>query len=267
MGLVVTGNVALMTSEVDPSLRASFPFAPRIGWSDVWRTGTITASSEGRPKELAVNGLTYDGWQPTAGGTSWIQVTTGAGPVDYIGVAALDLRNGSIKPQYLSGSTWTDMGAEVTQPQSGPIVWYFPRVMASEYRLLIQGSIAPPTLGVVMSGLAMVPDAGLPIGWQPPSLNLDEEYTNSISERGQLLGRQLKRFGASIDVSLEGITYPYARSTWQQFLMHARRRGFFFWWSFAGFAEVAYGGLSAKSGRFIRPEALELGFRMEGVSV
>jgi hypothetical protein len=267
MGLVLTSNIVLMTAEQDPSLRASFPFAPRIGWSDVWRTGTLTASSELQPKELAVDGLTYDGWRPTNAGTSWLQVTTGAGPIDYIGVAAFDLRNGSIKPQYKPGDTWLDLGAEVTQPQSGPVVWHFPKAMAGDYRILIQGAIAPPTIGVVMGGLAMVPDSGLPIGWEPPSLNPTEEYTNSISERGQFLSRQIKRFGASIDVSLERLTYRYGRTTWQQFQLHARRRGFFFWWSYDGFAEVAYGGMTSKFARFTEPERLAMGFTMEGVSI
>lgn len=267
MGLVISSNMALLAAEADPSGAATFHIAPRIGWSDVFRGGTLEASSEGQPKELAVDGLTYDGWQPTAGGTSWLKVTTSSGPVDYLGVAAMDLRNGSIKPQYLSGDTWQDMGEERTQPQSGPIVWYFPRRMAGEYRILIQGAVAAPTIGVVMAGLVTVPRSGLPVGWQPPSLNPDEEYTNSISERGQLLGRQLKRFGATVDISLEGIDYGWSRSVWQQFARHAQRRGFFVWWSYAGFSEVVYGGLASRSGRFSEPEMLELGFRMEGVSV
>jgi hypothetical protein len=267
MGVVLTSNIVILASEAPPAQALTFGYAPRIGWRDVWATGTLAASSEAQPKELAVNGLTYDGWRSSTGSSHWISVTTAAGPINYVAVAAVNLAGGQIKPQYYDGSTWVDLGTATAGDGSKPIVWYFPEQNASAYRLLISNAGGAVTIGVVMAGIAMVPDSGLPVGWEPPSINPRNEYSNDISVNGQMLGRQLRRYGAVADVTLEGLTYTWARGEWSEFLTHAYRKGFFLWWEYASKAEVIYGGMTSVSGSFTQPEIIQTGFRMEGVAV
>ena len=267
MGIVLTNNIVQLTTEQSPAQTLTFGYAPRIGWRDVFASGTLAASSEAQPKELAVNGLTYDGWRSSAGSSHWLSVTTDGGPIDYVAVAAVNLNGGAIKPQYYDGDSWEDLGVDSPGDGHKPIVWYFPRQDATAYRVLVSNAGGAVTIGVVMAGLAMVPDSGLPVGWEPPSLNPRDEFTNDISINGQLLGRQVRRYGATADVTLEGLTYEWTRTDWTDFREYARRKGFFLWWEYASRAEVIYGGLTEGSARFTQPELLQTSFRMEGVAV
>lgn len=266
MGIVITNNIVLIADSDPAAQQMTYAYAPRIGWRDVWREGTVTASSERTPARLATNGLTYDAWLANDGGEQWLAVSTGSGPLDYIGVAGHDLGGGSIRPQWFDGDDWHDLAPETVPATRGPLLWYFPRRMAAQYRLLIQGAILPPALGVVMGGLATVPDSGLPVGWEPPSLNQAIEGSNVISEGGQLLGRHIRRRGVRTDCSLQHISYPWSRTQWSEFLEHAYRRGFFLWWTFAGYSEVVYGGMTSHQGQFSEWDSVDLSFEMQGVA-
>ena len=262
MGIVISDNlVAAFQGAEDASA-----FAPRIGWRDVWRTGTVTASSETQPATLTQNGLTYDGWVGTGSGDHWIACSTVEGPIDYLAIAAHELQNCAIVPQRLVGENWVNMTPEVTIANRGPVVWYFTPQSAPAYRLRLSGATSSPAIGVIMAGRATVPASGLPYGWQPPSLNQIVEGTNVISEGGQLLGRNIRRRGGRATCSLEGISYPWARTQWEAFLQHAHRRGFFMWWSYESFFEVIYGGMTSQNAAFTEYNILELSMTMEGVA-
>ena len=269
MGIVLTNNIVLLAQEASPVQALTFGYAPRIGWRDIWSTGTVSGSTEAQPAALAVNGLTYDAWRSAPGGTHHLYLDTTQGPIDYVAVAGVVLAGGAIKPQYYNGADWVDCAPGGATPGSGtsPIVWYFPRINATRYRLRIVNAGGAVAIAVVMAGLAMTPDSGIPVGWEPPSINPRNDYSNDISIDGQMLGRQVRRYGASADVTLGGLTYSWVRGEWSDFIVWAERRGFFLWWEYDGMAEVIYGGMTGISGKFTAPEVLETGFRMEGVAV
>jgi len=262
MGIVISDSlVAALAADSD-----GFDYAPRIGYKDVWRTGTVTASSETQPATLTQNNLTYDGWVATGSGDHWIQVATTEGPINYIAMAAHELRSAAIVPQKWTGSAWENLTPEVTIANRGPVVWYFTNQDAGEYRLLLSGATDSPAIGVIMAGIATVPASGLPIGWEPPSLNQTVDGTNVISEGGQILGRNIRRRGGRATCQLQGITYSWSRTDWEAFLNHAQRRGFFMWWTFEGFAEVIYGAMTRHNAAFMEWNMLELSMVMEGVA-
>ena len=262
MGIIISDNMVAAFAPTADVLN----FAPRIGWRDVWRTGTITASSETQPAALTQNNLTYDGWVGNGTGDHWIACSTAEGPIDYIAMAAHELQNCAIVPQKFVSDAWVNLTPEVTIANRGPVVWYFTPQSASAYRLRLSGTTASPAIGVIMAGRATVPASGLPFGWSPPSLNQIVEGTNVISEGGQLLGRNIRRRGGRATCSLEGISYPWARTQWEAFQQHAHRRGFFMWWSYEGFFEVIYGGMTGGSAVFSEHNILTLDMTMEGVA-
>src|SRR5687768_12970632 len=108
---------------------------PRIGYHNLFREGTVTVSSEhaDHPAELAFDGLTYDGWQPTSGGEQWIAVELdGAESADYMAVLG-SLAGCSLTPQYtLDGSTWIDLATTFQPADNKAVIWEFESVSAAE---------------------------------------------------------------------------------------------------------------------------------------
>jgi len=245
------------------------PDLPRIGHENFFRTGTVTVSSEdaAHPKELAYDGFTYDGWRTTGGATEWIAVDRGsAQSADYLAIAAHTLTGCDLTPQHSDdGSSWSNIESAYTAVDNRPIVWEFASVSKRHWRLLIENAAAAVSLGAIHVGLKLQLPAALPVGWQPPTLNEKIEYSNVMSQGGQLLGRNVVRRGAEARVTTDPMTYLFARDEWLTFLETAERFAVFFWWSMGDQAEILYGGITDPSAQFTGRD-VSAQFQIEGIN-
>lgn len=221
-----------------------------IGYDNVFTAGTLSASSEqeGGEKENAVDGFTYDFWQPETGlspaqHTLAVQLSV-AQAVDYLAIAAHNLATAeaTITLQRSSnGSSWTDVSGPHTPANDGPYLWRFAAVSDSWYRILIEGDDI--ALGVVQAGAAMVLPEGIYVGHAPAPLNRDPQIMNAESEGGQMLGRSRIRQGmAPLSIKQDMVTPVWVRATWNPFSRIAELRPFFFAWRTDAYPEeVIYG--------------------------
>ena len=241
--MILTRSITLSPST---PLAARFP---RVGYKNLFREGTVSASTENpdHPVALAYDGLTYDGWQPESGGEQWIAVELdSAADADYMAVAAHTLGGASLIPQYSDdgGATWIDLADEFMPDSNAPIVWEFETVFASRYRLLIN-SIDAVSIGAIHVGERLTFPRGFPVGWTPPSLNEKTEYSNTMSEGGHTLGRHVTRRGAMADGVAQQVTMTWARETWMDFIAVAENYAFFFWRTLMEENEIVYGSMTS----------------------
>jgi hypothetical protein len=229
------------------------PERPRIGYANFFRDGTVTASSEatGHPKELAFDGFTYDAWQSTGGATEWLKVQLPAAQTaSYMAVFG-DLAGCQLTPQRSTdGASWTNLDGAYTAPDGRPTVWEFADVSDVYWRLLIENATGALSVKAIHVGPMLVLDAGLPTSWMPPTLNEDIAYTNTISEGGQILGRNIVRRGAITDVESRNVDYTFARNEWAALMDVADLYPVFFWWQYLGLGEVMYAAIDSRSAAF-----------------
>jgi hypothetical protein len=244
---------------------------PRIGYHNLFRDGTVTVSSEdaNHPKELAFDGLTYDGWRPTSGDEQWIEVENAvAEDADYMAVAAHTLAGCTLTPQYSTdgGGSWVDLADPFQPSDNSPIVWEFDTVNAGKYRLLVESAPDVFSLGAIHVGERMTLPRGFPIGWSPPSLNERTEFSNTMSEGGQILGRSVTRRGVTVDGVAKMVTMTWAREDWLDFIASAENYGFFFWRTIMEENEIVYGVLTGFSGQTANQKFVSTAFDMRGIN-
>lgn len=242
---------------------------PRIGYKNLFRDGTVSASSEDTdyPKENAYNGLTYDAWRSTGAASEWIRTQVSSQNADYMAIAAHTLAGCDVKPQRSTdGSAWTDLENAYTVPDNRPIVWEWTSVADVYWRLLIQNAPGVVSIGAIHVGLKTSMLKGLPAGFEPPELNEDVVYTNTMSQGGLSLGRSVVRRGVRAQISTEPVTYTWAREDWLSFIESARSYAAFFWWSYLGKTEIVYGGIDDEQARFTTPQEVGTRFRITGIN-
>lgn len=254
---------------LSPQVQALAKF-PRIGYRNLFREGTVTVSGNlvSGPKENAYDGFTYDFWRSATGGENYIAVEVSpAESADYMAVAAHTLAGSDLTPQYShDGATWFDLANEFQPATNDPIVWEFEEVFAAHYRLLIRNSTGSVAIGAIHVGLKLVMERGLPVGWQPPSLNEEVTFTNTMSEGGQILGRNIIRRGVKCEVQSNTVTWHFAREDWDDFIEISNEYACFFWWTFDGKSEIMYGGMTDKEAVFSTTRHLNVKFTLSGIN-
>lgn len=249
------------------------PRRPRVGSKNLFRsagvTTSVSAALAAAPKELAYNGFTFDAWQSGVSGSGqWIRASfASAQSCDYMAIAAHNLVGATLTPQRSSdGSAWTNIQNGYVAVDNRPIVFEFAAVSFAHYRLLID-AVNPVSLGVINAGVKLTMDRGLPLGWKPPSLNEQKEYTNVMSEGGQVLGRHVIRRGAEAMVDTSIVGFQWARDSWEAFVAEAEAYGFFLWWaSTEGRGEIIYGGLESHEAQFSTYTDVTCKFKMKGIN-
>lgn len=240
----------------------------RFGHIDLTPTGTMSASSSATSAALAANGLTADAWRSTAGGTQWLACTLPeTAPATFIGICNHTMNGGNVTPQYWDGAEWQDLAAGATPTTDGPIVWEFAERTAGAFRLSITGASAAVSVGVFAVGRYLSPTYGIPTGWNPPTLNPVEEFTNQMTVGGQIVGRQVRRRGSAAAFTLQYEDWDFARGDWQTFIANTRERAFFAWWTWQSKSEVIYGSREPVGGAFSTEKYLELSFSMAGTAL
>lgn len=98
------------------------------------------------------------------------------------------------------------------------------------YFFWFKGTVAP-SVGVLALGKALDFPRGFYGGFIRPAWNKDVETTNSISERGQFLGRSIVRSGnRPFVITQTHVTHGWVDTYWQPFREHADLFPFVFVW-------------------------------------
>ena len=205
-----------------------------IAYDNVFARGTLTASSSpvGGEAENAVDGLTWDYWQPTGAGPHTLTVDLGAAePVDYLALHAQNLATtlGSLTLEgSADGAAWTTVSGPHSPADTAPLLFLFAAVSYRYYRVSMTG--AGSRLGVLQAGTRLTLPEGIFVGVAPASLNPRNEILNSTSEGGQFLGRSLIRTAVSETIKQDRVSQSFARNEWRAFADHAALRPFFYAW-------------------------------------
>lgn len=243
---------------------------PRVGYKNLFREGVVNVSSQedAHPKEQAFNGKTFDAWRTIGAASEWIQVQHASQNTDYMALAAHTLMGCTIKPQRSNdGLAWTDNEANYVVPNNRPIVFEWTSVASAYSRLLISGASGPVSIGAIHVGLKTSMLRGFANGWMLPSMNEDIEYTNEVSQGGQLLGRTVVRKNSDVEVTQMNVELQWARDTWQAFLDVAEQYPAFFWRALEDRAEVVYGSMVSRAtqttvkGKFVQTQ-----IKLEGIA-
>lgn len=264
------GSVVVSSSLVLNDTELVVPLSnPRILWDDVWRGGTITASSEDANASAAnvADGLTWDHWRPTSlPATIEVQVDL-TRSVDYALFAAHDIGTNeiSVKVQYHDGSTWVDAMPEYMPGNDGVIVLLFDSVTATRFRVYLDGDNSPqqmPSIGIIMMGSALAVPRGLMLNHRPVTLSRRTVIRPQLSETGLLLGRSIRRSGVTTKLAFQYLETPWVREKFNPFIEYARRYPFGWVWNARDYrTEVAFLWLPSGSPD-IRPELAGMNDRM-----
>ena len=240
MPVIISRNISI------PQL--SYPLThPRIGWRNILTdsASTVTVSSEDgdNVKENAYDGLTWDYWQPNLLPATLTVDASTAATADYVGIAAhtLGTNGNTVEVQY------SDDGISYTTEQSiqpsddEPIMALFTPSDHRYWRLRISGGTGNPLLGVVHIGKVLEMQQRYYVGATPPPMGRTATLLPTRSERGQYLGRSLRRTGVEAEADFEHLTATWYRSQMEPFVLHALTGAYFFAWYPSKYPEeIAY---------------------------
>lgn len=208
----------------------------RIGYDNIVRTATLTASSEvaGRPASSLKIPFTYEKWQPASLPAT---ITLDAGElvaVDYLGIAAHTLKsNGNaVKLEYLdqmqSPPVWTEI-LEFSPDSDDSLMALFDEVQARQWRLTFTAG-TPPEIAVIYLGKALAMERAIYGGHAPLTLNANTTIRPTKSVTGQTLGRSIIRRGFRTGYNWRHLTPSFVRDEFMPFVEAAKLRPFFIAW-------------------------------------
>lgn len=202
---------------------------PRIGYHNLFREGTLTASSEqtGWEAARAVDWLTYDAWQPDANSDNTLQVQLPESEAaDYVAFAKSIFDTCVV--EYWNGASWeTAVDFEATTEH--PMMVLFDSVSADRWRIRVSRTGAPPIIGVVSLGRVLKFERGIYIGHGPEPLNPSNTYLNNTSEAGEYIGARVIRRGVNARIDVENLSRDWVYANWPDFQAHATTPLPFFW--------------------------------------
>lgn len=269
MAVVISSELVLNSTDTIPLTH------PRILYQDIFRDGTITASTESTaaPAENVADGLTWDFWRPTALPAT-LEVETSAGvDVDYAFLAAhsLGTTEVTVKGEYHDGADWVTLFDEFAPGTDRVVAFLFEEITASRFRFYFTGSGDMPSVGIAMMGKALAMERGVTLNHGPITLQRVTKVRPQTSEGGQTLGRSVQRQGVRASIDFENLQASWLRTYFEPFIESARVYPFGWVWSPVSYpAEVALCWTPAGK-EDIRPEhsglpdRMNVSFDVEGI--
>lgn len=246
-------------------------FYPRLCIAHETATVTASSTASGYTADAVKSPLTYTSWKANALTATLELAFSGSKTISYMACYIRDIGSGvTLTPQYWDGSAWQTYGTAVTLTKAGPYVWMkITGTSTTKVRLSIAGTTAP-IIAVFCAGAATVFPCGIPPGFVPASLNQDDEFTNTFSEGGQILGTQKLRSIAKQDISMDAISPTWVATNWPSIRALMNRNGMFFAFNPKDSAdELIYGGRgkNAPSASYSSTQYMALSFSIEGPEI
>lgn len=208
----------------------------RIGYKNLFTTSGVTVATSsdqtGFEKENAYDWKSYTWWKPSAAGANWLRASFGAAKsADYMAISGHNIGTlgATVKCQYSTngGSTWNDIGGTIAPADDNVIFVVFDSTSAADWRIYTDSAC---TIGVVSIGETTELPVGMGVGFNIPTMAQNDKFNTSVSEGGEHIGNSLRRQNLSFTISLNLVDPAWIRSTWQDFIDHARLYPFFFSW-------------------------------------
>jgi len=219
----------------------------KLGYQNLLESATLTASSEDTAnnghKENAVDGLRYDQWISTAGGTQTLDFDLGSNQsIDFLALYGLDLQGGQIGLQWgtTGAGPWTDIIAAFT-PATDVVFKSFSTLSKRYLRLNITGAAAAVSVSDVCVGAMFTHAHGPQIGYVPPLAQPAKGGVN-VSSQGYPLGSDYKLVPAPMKIKFDNLAEATVRSDFVPFFNHAKTgKRFFVSWDETNYPnEAAY---------------------------
>jgi len=215
----------------------------RIGYEDVVRTATVTATSyapDFAPSNVT-SAATYDRWRPTAVPADLGVEFDVPVIIDYVAIGAHNAGTAGATVEVYDSAV--GLLASVTPEDNSPIVVHFDALTSTNITIRILGS--PVEIGVVYAGRLLAMMRPIYGGHTPGILSADTGYQNNMSEAGQFLGRSIVRLGYQESFTWNNLDPAWYRDKFQPFVAAARARPFFIAWRPGTFQdEVLFGWTS-----------------------
>lgn len=188
-------------------------------------TASTTADAE---KALVPN--TYERWRPPSGAvTVKFQMTTAA-EIDFIGIAAHNLRGESfvLSTAETVGGATTDVEGFSPLDNSAIMANFEPRTVQE---IIFTATLsAPNEIGIVYAGKALEMQRNIYGSHSPINLSQKTTFQSSQTETGQFLSRNIIRKGLASNFSWRLLDPDWYRENFQPFVESARTLPFFIKW-------------------------------------
>lgn len=231
-----------------------------IAYDDHLPDATVTASSEqtGAEIENALDGNTFDFWQPNTTGNVTVDIDlVTAQRADYLAIGAHNLSSelsDDITVAYSAdGNTYTTSytidDADIVD--DGPILLHLVSRTNRYARLTFPVASTDFRIGILQYGTLLQMQRTVYDGLNPPTLSREEEMIPNRSDSGRFLGMLLTRAFFETRLSWDDLEPDWYRQHFDPFVIASQTRGFFLAWRPAEFdAEVVY----AWRTRAVRPD-------------
>lgn len=215
---------------------------PHICVSNNVKNATIAASSAfaGFPADSIKSPPTYSGWQPSSSTSDFIITFSPAISVNYFGMFMRG-KNISITVSYsIDGTNYTSLGEKLTSTDGA--ILFLSEQVNNVVKIKVEFSGGQPVVYNASAGLAFIPENGLSDGFAPSHLNYRDDYSNTESEGGQILGRSVIRTSQSEQVQISSIERSWVDTNWINLRELLRSNAAYVAWNPSGYPnEVIYG--------------------------
>ena len=205
----------------------------RILHSGNWlSTGTMTASTTGTGY-LATgpnNSLTYERWAPTAIAAQLTLTFGSAQSITCAAIAAHTLTGSTVSLQSWNGAAWVDVVAGAVIADNSPIMWIFPAVSATQFRVNITASPGLPQIGVFRVGNPLQMPMSIFSGHMPIKYGRQTALRSNRSETGEYLGRTKQRASLATDFQWDYLPRAWMETNWVPFQQAIEAETFFVAW-------------------------------------
>jgi hypothetical protein len=187
---------------------------PRIGADNIFRRGTITAST-GTGKH-AVDWRADRSWSPVDGVQTLEVELAAPAVVDYLFLAVHNLGTiGSVITFQRFAGAWVT-AATIAPGDDTPIWCSIDSLPSAKWRIIVASPASTqPAIAVLSAGQAMVLEEGLRPGWSPPIFAASSDVVDSVSENGVLIARSLRRRPDTALMTISDMSETWMHTVWR----------------------------------------------------
>ena len=248
------------------------PWEPRLFILNRVKTATVTASTAdtGHAATAVVGPQTYSTWSPLSF-PAWVRAQLAASySINFVAAYIADGGGCTFVAETWNGSAWVACGTSVLVTTRTAVVWYFDARTTNDVRLYVTDvtGATQPYIANLKCGTASVCPVGIPSGFVPGSISPDNEYTNTMTNGGQILAAERIRSEMMQAVTLEKVEPAWVRSDFAVIAETMRTEGVYFAWNADDYPdELVYGMVDGKpQASYSSPTFMQASFSLRGPS-